>query len=432
MNKAKMTFRFDQNGREVRAISPDQGHEKNDAPAWRYAVELPAEDTPWKKEHEAEVVPVERPARYRAVEAAESWGDPFTDHTGMGLTVFPGGRAKGDLGDEADDFDKSGISHRPEEVVTDPYSVRDHDDDPWGPRFEDTPYYTRPPKSSGSGWKVAGSLTGAIVTGALFGYVVLSLFNQEMQLPLPGIGSPQQSAADQAASLPAMAEIGAEGETMEESIPQISFALPEQTYYFLQYGVFSTAQGVQLAQEELQASGLAAARDTVDEKRVYAGVSTDREQSKLLSGQLKAAGVHLILHEVALPATASAEFAGDRGTLEGYMAQSAELVHLLSTTSASLLSEADPQPLGGEAVKQLGRMHQSWTESAAAVRGKWPTALEPYAGEMEKAINGAVEALGEFNKSRAKTLLWEVQNEMMRFIMAEQIIIHGVNPGENR
>ncbi|WP_246061225.1 SPOR domain-containing protein [Paenibacillus oralis] len=424
MNKAKMTFRFDQNEREVRAISPDQDHEKTDAAAWRYAVELPAEDRPWKKEPEAEIVPVERPARYRAVEAAESWGDPFTDHTGMGLTVFPGGRAKGDLVDEAHDFDGK--------AAAEPYNLQNDADDPWGPRYEDTPYYTRPPKSSGSGWKVAGSLTGAIVTGALFGYVVLSLFNQEMQIPLPGIGASQQSAADQPASLPAMAGTGAVGETVEESVPRISFALPEQTYYFLQYGVFSTAQGVQLAQEELQASGLAAARDTVDEKRVYAGVSTDREQSKLLSGQLKAAGVHLILHEVALPATASAEFAGDREALEGYMAQSAELVRLLSTTSASLLSDADPQPLGDEEVNQLGRLHQSWTESAAAVRGKWPTALEAYAGEMEKAMNGAVEALGEFDKSRAKTLLWEVQNEMMRFIMAEQVIIHGVNPGENR
>lgn len=445
MNKAKMTFRFDQNEREVRAVLPDQDNAKTDGAAWRHTVELPAIDTPtrdmptrdmptgdtltedaptedalWNKE--PEVVPPERPARYRAVETVDSWGDPFTDHTGMGLTVFPGGRAKGDLLREADDFERG--------ETAEPYNIRDDGDDPWGPRYEDTPYYTRPTRSSG--WKVAGSLTGAIVTGALFGYVVLSLFNQEMQLPLPGIGTPEQSAADQTASVPAMAQTGAEEKKIEESLPRISFALPEQTYYFLQYGVFSTAQGVQLAQEELQASGLAAARDTVDEKRVYAGVSTDREQSKLLSGQLKAAGVHLILHEVALPATASAEFAGDREALEGYMAQSAELVRLLSTASASLLSEASPQPLSDEEVKQLGRMHQSWTESAAAVRGKWPAALETYAGEMEKAMNGAVEALGEFNKSGAKTLLWEVQNEMMRFIMAEQVIIHGVNPGENR
>ncbi|GJM76461.1 hypothetical protein HMSSN036_86770 [Paenibacillus macerans] len=105
MNKAKMTFRFDQNGREVRAVLPDQDNAKTDGAAWRHTVELPAIDTPtrdmptrdmptrdmptrdtltedaptedalWDKE--PEVVPPERPARYRAVETVDSWGDPL-------------------------------------------------------------------------------------------------------------------------------------------------------------------------------------------------------------------------------------------------------------------------------------------------------------------------------------------------------------------
>ncbi|MGG6313519.1 SPOR domain-containing protein [Paenibacillus macerans] len=414
MNKAKMTFRFDGEGREIRPKQQEAfGHPETQG-----------------EQPEAAQSLLDTTSRYRVVETAQEWGDPFTDHTGMGLAVFPGGREQRSRFPERE----AGFEQRNEE-----YEER-NERDVWyedggrhgdnGPVYDMTaetmghsPYYSRPNRTSW--WKVAGSLTGAIVTGALFGFVVLSLFNQEIELPLPGIGVPKQSDSGQSASLPAMGEISEEAGLPEENVPRISIRLPEQTYYFLQYGVFSTAQGVQLAQQELQASGIATARDTVDEKRVYAGVSTDREQSKLLSGQLKAAGVHLILHEISIPASADVEFTGEPEAVEGFMTQSAELVSMLSSASASLLTAAEPKTKSADELGQLGLRHQLWTESASAIRGKWSASQEPYASEMEKAINGAVEAMGEYNKSGAKTLLWEVQNEMMRFIMAEQSLVNG-------
>ncbi|MNZ42874.1 hypothetical protein D3C78_604570 [compost metagenome] len=268
-----------------------------------------------------------------------------------------------------------------------------------------------------SWWKVAGSITGAIVTGALFGFVVLSLFNQEVTFPVPGIGTSKQSAEGGAADIPVIGQIS------EEIVTKVEVRLPVQTYHFLQYGVFSTAEGVELAQKELQDSGIAAARDTVDTKRVYAGVSTDREQAKLLSSQLKSAGVHLILHEISLPASANVEYDGDKSHLERYLTQSAELVKQLSASSASRLVESEPKMLSSDETKTLGESHQQWTESAAAVRGHLSSALETNANEMEKAINSAVEAMGEYNKKGAKTLLWEVQNEIMRYIMAQQSML---------
>ncbi|MDU4698732.1 MAG: SPOR domain-containing protein [Paenibacillus sp.] len=398
VNKAKMTFRFDGDGREIRPEQP-----------------LEIAETPKR----------EAAPRYRAVETAEEWGDPFTDHTGMGLTVFPGGRDRNPRQETGEfSWDDRRVEHTEFTAPIADDWEEIYGNDPWQSEWQEDapPSYSRPHRTSW--WKVAGSLTGAIVTGALFGFVVLSLFNQDIEFPFPGIGTAQQDDAGEVASLPALGDIEEEPAAPEENVPLVSFALPEQTYYFLQYGVFSTAQGVQLAQEELQASGIAAARDTVDEKRVYAGVSTDREQSKLLTGQLKAAGVNLILHEISFPAAANVPFAGEREALEGFMAQSAELVELLGTSSAALLTEADPQPQQHAELEQLGAKHQAWTESASAIRGKWSMSAAPLAGEMEKAINGAVEAMGEYQKSGAKTLLWEVQNEMMRFIMAEQSLVH--------
>lgn len=388
MNNAKMTFRFDDQGRQTRqerprnavpALDRQYGEQRSDAERGE-AEFLYIEPTVGftDGDHSSETMvtednkdPMPSPQLYRALELTEDWGDPFTDYTGTGGTILPS-------------------------------------------------YTTREPRTSW--WKVAGSLTGAIVTGALFGFVVLSMFNEEVTVPIPGISVPKQSDAGEAADLPVFGPIGG---GMEETVDlpagiTVHVALPEQTYHFLQYGVFSTAEGVQLAQKELQDSGIAAARDTVDEKRVYAGVSPDREQSKLLSSQLKTAGVELILHDITLPSSAQVVFDGDAMLLERYFTQSGELIKLLSSFSASRLSEVSPQALQDDELAELGQKHQLWTESVAAIRGKLPEDVAEEAGEMERAMNSAVKAIAEYNKKGAKTLLWEVQDEVMNFILAEQ------------
>ncbi|MNJ45583.1 hypothetical protein D3C77_406850 [compost metagenome] len=353
MNKAKMTFRFDEQERESR--NKGAGSDRKEAP-------LPSDVN--------KVV-------YRAVETSDYYGDPFTDHTGTEMSVFPGNE-----------------------------------------ELDGKEYYYR--KTTTSWWKVAGSLTGAIMTGALFGFVVLSMFNQEITVPIPGIGVPKHNAAGEAVDVPVLGSIA-----IEEQAPLVHVVLPSQSYHFLQYGVFSTAEGVQLAQEQLRSSGLAAARDTVDEKRVYAGVSPDREEAKLLSGRLKTNGVHLILHEITLPETAAIQYSGDVASLQQYLAQSADLAYMLSASSASLLGDSVPSRQSPEEIGQLLESHQLWTKSAAAIRGMLPSEAETVAREMEKAMNSAVEAMEEFNQKGEQSMLWEVQNEMMRFILAEQKIVTG-------
>ncbi|WP_246021296.1 SPOR domain-containing protein [Paenibacillus lentus] len=358
MNKAKMTFRFDEQGRET---------QKND------------DSFPARSSQEVSNISSEKPnhlsANYRAVETVDYWGDPLTDRAATGIAVFPDQGEPGD-GD----------------------------------------YYVR--RTRTSWWKVAGSLTGAIVTGALFGFVVLSMFNQEITVPIPGIGVPTQKAAGEAADIPVLGSV-----ITEKQAPLVQVVLPSQSYHFLQYGVFSTAEGVELAQQQLRDSGIAAARDTVDEKRVYAGVSPDREEAKLLSNRLKTGGVHLILHEISLPESATVEYNGEAALLQQYLAQSADLVYMLSSSSAALLGEASPSRQSQEEMERLRESHQLWTKSAAAIRGKLSAAIDGEAKEMEKAMNSAVEAMEEFNEKGEQTMLWEVQNEVMRFILAEQKLI---------
>lgn len=403
MNKAKMTFRFDGQGRELGSVPP--------AAAANEYKQMP--------DHVEELYPtqIQTSTSYHAMETMDQWGDPFTDHSGTGMTVFPQDEWNNGQYNQAlvesdpkagadwyDDYQRVEHSNEDKEYKDDFY-------------VENYRYHPR----RTSWWKLGGSLTGAIVTGALFGFVVLSIFNKDLSFPIPGIGVPSQNQTGQSVDIPVLGKID-EGETAD--VPQtVNMALPEQTYYFLQYGVFSTAQGVQLAQEELQASGIAAARDTVDEKRVYAGVSPDREQAKLLSGGLKAVGVNLILHEITLPQVAQLEYSGNTQSLERYLSQSADLVSLLSSSSASLLSQLTTETQNMGEIQELGQRHQLWTESAAAIRGNLGPDSEKEMNEMEKAMNSAVEAMAGYNKKEAKTLLWEVQNQMMRFILAEQKLV---------
>lgn len=368
MNKAKMTFRFDEHGPQAHSAQKAEDRQRLEtAPASGHG------KPPGRSEQE----PKDTPITYRAVETVDYWGDPFTDHTGTGIALLP-----------------------------------EHAEPGGGD------YYFR--KTRTSWWKVAGSLTGAIVTGALFGFVVLSMFDQEMTVPIPGISVPKQGAAGEAADIPVLGSV-----ITEEQVPLVQVVLPSQSYHFLQYGVFSTAEGVALAQEQLRSAGIAAARDTLDEKRVYAGVSPDREEAKLLSGRLKTGGVHLILHEIALPESATMEYKGDAASLQQYLAQSADLAYMLSSSSAALLGEASPGRQSQEEIGRLRESHQLWTKSAADVRGKLTAAAEAEAKEMEKAMNSAVEAMEEFNEKGEQTMLWEVQNEVMRFILAEQKLVGG-------
>ncbi|WP_334076023.1 MULTISPECIES: SPOR domain-containing protein [Paenibacillus] len=372
MDKAKMTFRFDdeqQRRRDMKESALYAAPAAEAKPEMLPAVGEPAMPMSGGQPRSHEEPPPGGGITYRPVEIADDWNDPFSDYTGTGGAILPS-------------------------------------------------YTTR--KSRTSWWKVAGSLTGAIVTGALFGFVVLSMFSGNVSVPIPGITVPDRSSAGQSAEIPVFGQIGGElGEEDDKGMP-VTIAMPGQTYHFLQYGVFSTAEGVELAQQELEASGIAAARDTVDEKRVYAGVSSDREQAKLLSGQLKTAGVHLILHEIALPSSAELVYNGDVTVLERYFARSAELIDWLGTLSASRLVEVKPQLLTAEEQSELGERHQRWTESAAAVREQQPEAFAQDVGNLEKAMNSAVEAMAEYQKTGAKTLLWEVQDQIMGFILGEQ------------
>ncbi|QNR66462.1 SPOR domain-containing protein [Paenibacillus peoriae] len=278
-------------------------------------------------------------------------------------------------------------------------------------------YRKRPPHPSR--WKLVGSVASALVTGGMFGYIMLLLFNGGGMVP--GADPSVEEA------VPVFKEsVGVDAiSAKENSVPVtvIEAQVPPQTYYLLQYGVFSTPERALQAKEELLKAGIAAGGDTEDQNRVYAGISPDREQAKLLSNQLKTQGVELYVRELELPGFEKAAYGGEGDKLTGFFQLSSSLVGKLSGLSSTLLGEGGPNTVPASDMKELNDLHQQWTQNITALPTGLPKEAVASATSLEKAMNSAISALGEYNKNTAKEHIWEIQSSMMEYVLREKEFI---------
>ncbi|WP_151736506.1 SPOR domain-containing protein [Paenibacillus tengchongensis] len=273
-------------------------------------------------------------------------------------------------------------------------------------------------------WKFALSVAGALGTGLLLGYAALSFFgggtDGSIRAADPAVERSSTANAEQSGTagtnlLPAGTE--------ESGADRIRVDVPAQSYYLLQYGVFSTAQGAEQAMQELAAAGLAAGTDPEGGNRVYAGLSPDREEAKLLSSGLKNQGIELYVREVALPSVQQAAFAGEAETVSEYFAASGELLSELSGVSAGLLGAAGtPADLSS-----VGDLHMRWSEAVKALAAGLGPQEQGLCAALEKAVNQGVAALSEYDKNAAQALLWEVQESMMSFLGGQRQLISALS-----
>ncbi|QSF44085.1 SPOR domain-containing protein [Paenibacillus tianjinensis] len=277
-------------------------------------------------------------------------------------------------------------------------------------------YQTRRPTQW---WKFALPVAGALGIGVLLGYAALNFIsgvNDGGSGPAGANTAAVQSQANTSSGQPVT------GDTGLPDIPapgRIPVAIAEQSYYLLQYGVFSTPAGAQQAQQELLAAGLAAGFDPEGGNRVYAGMSPDREQAKLLSSGLKNQGIELYVREVTLPAADQAAFAGASEAVNSYFAASGKLVNELSSVSASLLSGAGGN-VNSAAVSDL---HMQWNEAVKRLEPGLSAEGKSLCAGLEKSVSQGIAALNEYNKNQAQGLLWEVQDSMMSFLAGQKSLL---------
>lgn len=232
----------------------------------------------------------------------------------------------------------------------------------------------RPPVPS---WpRVALSVAAAVMTGAMFGYLVLSLFSWQPDkpagsdgLPLPRNEADASGVMDNAA---ANADLPAAGSLppLPEQTGLIPVDLPAAQYYLLQYGVFSTGDGLAEALAQLQGGGYAASADEADGYRAYAGIADSREAAEALAARYEE--LELYIKPLDIPAADRLVYAGEPETAESFFEQTRELMRMMNGMSAGLLAEGGGGALSPADWTRWRNAHRSWTEAAAAFRAGAP------------------------------------------------------------
>jgi len=292
----------------------------------------------------------------------------------------------------------------------DPYeSERSHDLDQGHNWMVETENYSykrnRPPK----GWKMIGSVSGALVTGALFGMVILSFFNKESLVKPDEMLPVNQTIA---------AETDQEGSA--GTTGQLGVSSVGGTYYALQYGVFSSPERAEQAKLELTQAGIAAGSDPEDGNRIYAGISADREEAKLLSTRLKSQGVELYVKEIVNPEINPEIFGNKQEDVALFFNSSSALVDQLSTLSIQRLGQSVQAAIVPDMMAALQTQHQTWMTGIKSLMPGMAADVQPVMSSMEKSMNSAITAVAEYNKNPDVVHMWAVQSNLMEYVLQQK------------
>ncbi|WP_193726712.1 SPOR domain-containing protein [Paenibacillus guangzhouensis] len=282
-------------------------------------------------------------------------------------------------------------------------------------------------KTRNPSWvKVVASVAGAIVTGAVFGFVVLSLFQGEVSLP----GVKSSVLKDDVRTSGSVQTSGkvVDSSTNQTNLPSgeavsVTIQRDAKTYYMLQYGVFKDQAGVNAAQQELTDRGLAAFGDTSDQNRVYAGMAASREEAQLMKAELALQGIELYIRDMQMPETTQLMYAGDAAQMEQFFKQSDQVVQILLQMSTAQLERKDPTAYTQAELLAIKDAHQKWTELGAAAAKGLPTSSKEAWGKMTQSMNTAILSLNEYGKQLSTSHLWSIQAALMAFVKSEQNLI---------
>lgn len=281
------------------------------------------------------------------------------------------------------------------------------------------------------------SVTAAIATGALFGYMVLTLFTGEPMFPgkqSEGIQTTAQAGTPDASSSTATgakvgdAAVGAGAEPSPNATVTEAgkgFAeVPANEVFVLQYGVFRNADSTQLAAAQLKDVGLPAAIDDGDGYRVYAGIASTRAEAELLAAQMPNIEVYI------KPFGGSALMLGtdERSeSLKAYLTESATISRLIAQLTVSGLQDELPQPLAQDDAEALKQAESAWKAAkppADALTG----AAQGAAQKLEQSLASALASLASYGNKTSRYHLWNAQTSIMQAELADRELREALQP----
>lgn len=277
--------------------------------------------------------------------------------------------------------------------------------------------YTRNDRPS---WpRVFVTVIGAIATGGLFGYMLLALFSgaplfpkkaaNDAEIPAMTVPYADSGASSGTGTKGAGAPAGSAGDPSGTASGAPASAVPGLSLFMLQYGVFQTEQSMNEAAGQLRDKGFAAATDSTDGYRVYAGVAPTKESAARLASSLDGTQVYV-------KALSSGEMQIPESGGGAYLKDSEALAAKIVGYSAAALS--GEKAATGDDIQSIRTAHQVWLESAQAT-GSWSEGAKQEAADENEHLNAAVSALNDYSDSPSDKLLWEAQAHAMDAVLAD-------------
>lgn len=298
-------------------------------------------------------------------------------------------------------------------------------------------------RSNGPSWfHVFLSVAGALATGALFGYIVLSLltggliWNGGDNRDSSASDSNRESVSlDELIRLPMTESAGNEGGQSlhsdkpgnngpDNSVPALSVNISGTRHSFtmLQYGVFSGTEGrddaiLQLADKGLPHSSSSSANGK--SYPVYAGIAISQAQASTLAGQMT--GLELYKKELVLQSPDRFIFGGEEKEARLFFEKTNELLSSWSTLMIAQLEQPSLSPLGGAASKAWQESYKEWLETASIMKnGLMEDKGLSYMTRLTDAFGSISQLMLAYDKDPSKAALWKAQTGLMEAVLAQK------------
>lgn len=287
-------------------------------------------------------------------------------------------------------------------------------------------------------WRVVASVLGALATGTLFGFLVLSFLQGEISMPHADVTISTSARDQRVKSRGATAHVvsqnkenikdfesksnvvGGNAVTTAAGLYVTEVNIPEKVFYMLQYGVFAQADGARKAALKLRRLGMAAVEENLDQHRVYAAIASSKEDAVGLSLLLKNKQVDSYVRILRRPTVTKLAFRGDAAAIEQLIRQSDKVNEWLMSQSISYLEKKEVVAFSSDLMKQLRQEHSKWTQKMEVVGKTIDKPSKILRTELIQGMNAAIHSLNEYNKQPSFLHLWNIQQAVMIYQAAER------------
>ncbi|RJE91049.1 hypothetical protein D3P07_02975 [Paenibacillus sp. 1011MAR3C5] len=443
----RITYRFDQQGQQIGSKEVKQPR---------------MDELRRKQSPTGNVIPLYQPVASNGIDDTHPWDSAFQEDVGaLEKLIRDSAEGSEEHGHAAqagarnarrnDSADRESIEGQEPELA-DPWSSLQHEisipevresetEHDWGrepghqPMLDEEGPIVR--KSGGPSWfNVFLSVAGALATGALFGYFILTLFTGGIIWP----GSSQNGESadgngvtlDEIVNLPVtggVSEVGKENagtktppsQQPDNPVSAATVSLGgEQAYSVLQYGVFKGTEGRDEALKQLAAKGLPGATiHSGDSYYVYAGLALNQKEAGVLAAQMPDMLIYKKELKLAFPDRLA--FTGSEDDAKLFFDRTHALVAAWSSLIVTQLEQAELSPIGGAASEAWQDKLGEWKSSAETMKkgvgdGKEGDQL----AKLTDAIGDAGKAMLAYDKATTKANLWTAQEALMRAVLAQK------------